>query len=138
MGVEPVRGRNFAADELRLHGTPAMIVSYGYWQHYLGGRADFSNVRLTMEGQVYSVVGVMPQEFDFPPSVSAWIPREQLYEWTPSRTSHNGEAIGRLRDGISLEQARADLSTIARRIKSQYSKEGDTNSDYMLVDAAVV
>jgi MacB-like periplasmic core domain len=93
MGVEPVRGRDFAADELRLHGTPAMIVSYGYWQQYLGGRADFSNVRLTMEGQVYLIVGVMPQGFDFPPTVSAWVPREQLYEWTPSRTSHNGEVI---------------------------------------------
>ncbi|HEX8880693.1 MAG TPA: ABC transporter permease [Candidatus Acidoferrum sp.] len=138
MGVEPVRGREFAADELRVHGTPAMIVSYGYWQQYLGGRPDFSNVRLTMEGQVYSIVGVMPRGFDFPQGVSAWVSREQLYEWTSSRTSHNGEGVGRLRDGISLEQARADLSTIARRIKGQYGKDTDINSGYMLVDAAIV
>ena len=71
MGVEPVRGRDFAADELRVHGTPAMIVSDGYWQQYLGGRPDFSNVRVTMQGQVYSRVGVMPRGFDFPPGVSA-------------------------------------------------------------------
>ena len=138
MGVEPALGRVFLTDELRLHGTPAMIVSYGYWQQYLGSRADFSNVRLTMEGQVYSVVGVMPQGFDFPPKVSAWVPREQLDEWSTSRTSHNGEGIGRLRDGTSLEQARADLSTIARRIKSQYGKDADVKSGYMLIDAAVV
>lgn len=138
MGVEPGQGRDFTADELRLHGTPAMIVSYGYWQQFLGSRGDFSNVHLTMEAQVYSVVGVMPRGFDFPSGVSAWVPREQLYEWSSSRTSHNGQGIGRLRDGISLEQGRADLSTIARRIKSQYGKEGDITSGYMLTDAAVV
>src|SRR5262252_7555220 len=95
MGVKPAQGRDFAADELRLHGTPAMIVSYRYWQQYLGSRADFSNAHLTMEGQVYSVVGVMPLGFDFPSGVSAWVAHEQLYEWEPSRTSHNGEGIGR-------------------------------------------
>src|SRR5215467_14233257 len=128
MGVEPALGRLFASDELRLHGSPAMIVSYGYWQQYLGSRAGFSNVRLTMGGQVYPVVGVMPRGFDFPSGVSAWVSREQLDEWSSSRTSHNGEGIGRLRDGISLKQARADLSTIARRIKGHYGKEGDINS----------
>ena len=137
MGVEPAHGRDFADDELRPHGTPAMIISYGYWQQYLGGRADFSNVHLTMEGQAYSVVGVMPQGFDFPSGVSGWIPRE-LDEWSTSRTSHNGEGIARLRDGVSLQQARADLSTIARRITSQYGKETDINTGYMLIDAAVV
>ena len=138
MGVEPSQGRGFAADELRLHGTPAMIVSYGYWQQYLGSRPDFCDEHLTMEGQVYSVIGVMPLGFDFPQGISAWVSREQLDEWTPSRTAHNGAGIARLREGISLKQARADLSVIARRIKSQYGKDGDINSGYMLIDAAVV
>ena len=138
MGVEPVQGRDFTADELRLHGTPAMIVSHGYWQQYLGSRADFSNARLTMGGQVYSVIGVMPQGFDFPAGISAWISREQLYGWGPSRSAHNGEGIARLGDGVSLKQARADLRTIARRIKSQYGKGTDIHSGYMLIDAAVV
>jgi putative ABC transport system permease protein len=115
-----------------------MIVSYGYGQQFLGSRADFSNVHLTMEGQVYSVVGVMPQGFAFPLHISGWVAREQLYEWNASRTSHNGEGIARLRDGVSLEQARTDLSTIALRIKSQYAKDTDIKSGYMLIDAAVV
>src|SRR5205807_5341841 len=54
MGVEPALGRVFLTDELRLHGTPAMIVSYGYWQQYLGSRADFSNVRLTMRSEEHT------------------------------------------------------------------------------------
>jgi len=131
LGVEPFRGRNFAPEEQLLHGTPAMIVSYGYWQRYLGGRADFSQVRLSMDGASYSIIGVMPQGFKFPPGVSAWVPREP-YGWSTSRTAHNGEGIGRIRNGVSIEQARADLDTIARRIRAEYGKEVD------LTDAAVV
>lgn len=135
MDVEPFRGREFSADELKEHGARAMIVSYGYWQRYLGGKSDFSNVRLSMDGASYSVIGVMPQGFDFPAGVSVWVAREPD-GWQTSRTSHNGEGIGRLRDGVSIEQARADLDTIARRIYAEYGK--NEISDYFLTDAAVV
>ncbi|MHB8486957.1 MAG: ABC transporter permease [Candidatus Acidiferrales bacterium] len=135
MGVEPFRGREFASDELYPHGAPAMIVSYGYWQQHLGGRADFSQVRLSMDGASYSVIGVMPQGFNFPPGVSAWVPRE-AYGWSTSRSSHNGEGIARLRDGVSIEQARANLDTIARRIHAEYGKK--EISDYFLTDATVI
>jgi putative ABC transport system permease protein len=131
LGVEPSRGRAFAPDEQRLHGAPAMIVSDSYWQRYLGGTTDLSKFHLAMEGRVYSVVGVMPAGFDFPPGVAAWIPRE-LDSETPSRTAHNWRGVGRLRDGITIGQARANLSAIAHRIKDQYGKEVD------LTDAAVV
>ena len=135
IGVEPLRGREFSAEELRVHGTPAMIVSYGYWQKYLGGRADFSQAHLSMGAQAYSVVGVMPQGFDFGPGIAIWVPREP-YGWSTSRSSHNGEGIARLRDGVSIEQARADLDTIARRIHAAYAKK--EISDYFLSDATVV
>jgi putative ABC transport system permease protein len=131
LGVEPFLGRAFAPDEQRLHGAPAMIVSYSYWQRYLGGATDLSKFHLAMEGGVYPVVGVMPAGFDFPPGVAAWIPRE-LDSGTPSRTAHNWRGLGRVRDGVTVAQARANLSAIARRIKEQYGKEVDLN------DAAVV
>src|SRR5262245_16029904 len=130
LGVEPFRGRAFAAEELRLHGAPAAIVSYGYWQRYLGGPADLSRLSLRVEGTVYSVVGVMPEGFDFPVGVGAWIPRE-LEPPLPSRTAHNWRCLGRIRDGATVAEARADLGVIARRIREQYGKEVDLN------DAAV-
>jgi putative ABC transport system permease protein len=135
MGVEPLRGREFAPDELRPHGAPAMIVSYGYWQRYLEARADFSQVHLSMDGAAYSIVGVMPQGFNFPPGVSVWVPRES-YGWSTSRSSHGGEGIARLRNGVSIEQARADLDTIARRIHAEYGEK--QISDYFLTDATVI
>ena len=130
LGVEPLRGRAFAPDEQRLHGAPAVIVSHGYWQRYLGGAPDLAGIRLTMDGAVYPVVGVMPARFDFPPGVAAWVPRELDAE-NSSRTAHNWRGLGRLRDGVTVAQARANLGAIARRIRNQYGKDVD------LHDAAV-
>ena len=115
LGVEPFRGRAFVPEEQRLHGAPAAMVSYGYWRRYLGSATDFSKFHLTMGGGVYPVVGVMPEGFDFPPGVAAWVPRE-LDPELPSRTAHNWRCLGRVRDGFTVAQARANLSAIARRI----------------------
>jgi putative ABC transport system permease protein len=131
LGVEPFRGRAFAPDEQRLHGAPAAIVSHGYWQRYLGSTTDLSTVRLRMEEAVYPVVGVMPEGFDVPPGVAAWIPHE-LFPERPNRRGHNWRGLGRVRDGTTVARARADLSAIARRIRNQYGKGVD------LSDAAVV
>lgn len=131
LGVEPSRGRLFAAEEQRPHGAPAIIVSYRYWQTHLGGVTDISKLRLQLEGGVYPIVGVMPQGFDFPSDVAAWIPRE-LDPPPPSRTAHNWQVIGRVHEGVTVAQARANLSAIARRIGHQYGTQ--THLD----DAAVV
>jgi predicted permease len=131
LGVQPLRGRLFVGDEERSYGAPAIIVSYGYWQRYLGGVVNFSKYHLALEGGSYSVVGVMPPGFDFPAGVAAWIPRE-LDPPGPSRTGHNWQVVGRVRDGVTFAQARADLGAIARRIRRQYGTEVD------LSDAAVV
>ncbi len=138
LGVGPFHGREFAPDELQLHGAPTAIVSYGYWQRFLGGAADLSGFHLKMEGAVYSVVGVMPTGFDYPPGVAVWIPRE-LYPELPGRTAHNWRGLGRVRDGVTIAQARANLSAIARRIKEQYGKKADLDDIAVmpLADATV-
>ncbi len=132
LGVAPFRGRAFAPEEQRLHGTPAAIVSYSYWQRYLGGATDLSKFHLRMEGAVYPVIGVMPEGFDFPAGVAAWIPRE-----FPLGISLS--CLGRVRDGITVAQARANLSVIARRIKDQYGEEVELNAAAVvpLADAMV-
>ena len=130
LGVAPSRGRAFAAEEQRVHGAPAAIVSHRYWQRYLGGKTDLSKFQLRLEGAVYPVIGVMPEGFDFPSSVAVWIPSES--EMGLSRTAHNWRGIGRVRDGVTVTQARADLSSIAHRIKGQFGRDVD------LVDATVV
>lgn len=135
LGVEPFLGRTFSPGEEVVHGAPAMIVSNGFWRTFLGGNGDLSSLRLTMDGTVFPVIGVMPRGFDFPAGVSAWVAIER-YGWSASRTSHNLEGIGRLRNRVTLAQARADLDTIARRIHAEYGKT--ENPLYFLKGAMVV
>jgi len=137
LGVAPYRGRAFAPEEQRLPGTPAAIVRYSYWQRYLGSATDLSKFHLRMEGAVYPVIGVMPEGFDFPPGVAAWIPRE--FPLDRGRTAHNWNSLGRVRDGIMVAQARANLTAIARRIADRYGKEADLNAATVvpLADAMV-
>ena len=135
MGVVPFRGRSFTAEEQHVNGSPAMIVSYKYWQRYLGGSNDLSKFHVTIEGEsfpgMFPVIGVMPRGFDFPRGVDAWIPRE-LEPESSSRGAHNFQCVGRLREGVTIAQARANLSIIAHRLRTQYGQTID------LTDVAVV
>jgi predicted permease len=130
LGVQPVIGRAFSPEDQREGASPAVLVSHTYWRQDLGGSADLSRYKLKMQDRVYSVVGVLPPRFSFPDGASLWIPRE-LFERVPSRTAHNWQVVGRLRDGVTLGQARADLSSIARAVKQKF---GD---DTWMSDAAV-
>ncbi len=119
--VDPALGRTFLPEEQRFGASPAALVSYGYWQQYLGGQ-NLTTVKLTIEDRVVSVVGVLAPGFRFPEGCDIWIPRE-LLERLPSRTAHNWHALGRLRDGSSFRQAQAQLTTIARQLKQQYGRD---------------
>jgi putative ABC transport system permease protein len=131
LGIAPVLGRGFLPEELHEGAAPAALVSYGFWQRYLGGRPDFPTQTLTLGVTTYAIVGVLPPGFAFPDGADVWTPAE-LWPITPSRTSHNYEAIGRLAPGVSLAQARDDLGAIARRLKTEY---GD---DIRMADAAAI
>ena len=124
MRVQPARGRSFAAEDQRFGAAPTAVVSYGYWQQYLGSASDLSQVRLTIANQAVSVVGVLPAGFHFPEDSEIWLPRE-LYARLPSRSAHNWNVIGRLRDGVTVEQAHAELGSLARQIKLQYGQNTD-------------
>ena len=125
LSVSPVLGRGFTAEDAHEGATPVLLVSYGYWQQYLGGLRDFSRLKLLAHNQVFSVVGVLPPGFNFPDGADLWAPRELYSKQTNSRTAHNWHAVGRVRDGVALGQARAELSSIARRLKQQYAPDID-------------
>jgi predicted permease len=122
MGVGPVLGRGFAGGEQRFGAAPVALVSYAYWGQYLGGATDLSRMKLTIEGKSCSIIGVLPPGFRFPPDSDIWVPRE-LWERLPSRTAHNWHVVARLRQGVPLAQAHAELSGIAQRLKQQYGQD---------------
>ena len=131
LGVRPERGRWFAAEEQREGGARAVLVSHRFWQQRLGGRADLSSTSLKFENDAYTVIGVLPATLDFPVGSDLWIARE-LSAKNPYRTGHNWQAIARVANGVSIEQANREISTLSRRLRQQYGNET------MMFDAVAV
>lgn len=123
MGVQPARGRAFLPEEQVLGGAPAVVVSHAFWQRALAG-GSIAGKTLSFDGRVYSVVGVMPEGFDFPRGTELWT-AAGIDAAGESRTAHNWAVVGRLADGVSLQRARADISSIAHRLKAQYGSDMD-------------
>src|SRR5712692_3123166 len=131
--LQPILGRDFSAGDAKKGAGPTVLLSYGYWKQYLGSSPDLSQSHLKIDNAVFSVIGVLPAGFRFPADVDLWLPADLDGE-NRSRTSHNYSAVGRLRDGVSAEQANRDISAIARRIHNTSSEQGD----YLLKDGIVV
>jgi putative ABC transport system permease protein len=129
LGAQPQTGRGFLPEDAKSGANPVAVVSYGYWRRLLGGREDLAATPLRISDMSYTVVGVTPRGFNFPNEVDVWLPIE-LHPSSPSRTSHGKRVIARLRDGVSMEQARADLSAIGKQLRQENS------SDIDLVDMA--
>jgi predicted permease len=131
--VQPIIGRDLAAADNNKGAAPVVLVSYGYWKQYLGASLDLSHLHLKIDDAIFSVVGVLPEEFHFPTEATIWIPADLKGENT-SRSSHNFDAVARLREGATVEQANAEISAMGRHIYKASSEKGD----YLLKDAGVV
>jgi predicted permease len=130
VGVQPLVGRPFVPEELKVGAAPTAVLGHAYWQRYFGGDPALAGRTLQIADRTYSIVGVMPAGFDYPDGAEIWTPAE-LWPLGESRTAHNWRAVGRLGEGVSLAEARTDVSAIARRLKVEH---GD---DSWMVDAAV-
>jgi putative ABC transport system permease protein len=131
--VQPIIGRDFNEGDNRKGAAPVAIVSYGYWREFLGSPAELSQSHLKIDNAVYSVIGVLPGGFQFPPDVALWLPADLEGE-NESRTSHNYIGLGRLLPNVTVDQANGDISAIARRIHDTSSEQGD----YLLKDGVVI
>ena len=121
LGVRLLAGQPFARDAERANAG-VVVVSERIWREYLGARADGVGRTLSVNGVRQQVVAVVPDAFEDPlvPGVEIWTP---LDFQSPNRTqwyNHYLSVIGRLRPGATIEQAQAELETIARQIESNY------------------
>src|SRR5580698_3759478 len=122
LGIAPMLGRDFYAREDLPGAPPAVILSYATWQKRFGGRRDVIGQMITLSGIATTVVGVLPENFEF-------APRGRGEFWTTLRASgscenrracHDLHGIARLRDGVSIKTALADMTAIARQLELQY------------------
>ena len=135
--VVPAIGRAFGpADLVPSNSQPVAIIGDAYWQSRYGGDPGVLQRTIRVGNTLRHIVGVMPQGFQFPNRTDVWTPQTSR---TASRTSHNLLAVARLKPGVPLASANAELSTIAARLAQQYpdSNEGRGVSVARLQDQLV-
>ncbi|HKU72377.1 MAG TPA: ABC transporter permease [Pyrinomonadaceae bacterium] len=127
LGVEPQVGRVFTAAEDRPGSERVVVLSHGLWQRRFGGDPGIVGKTLTLNGAGYTVVGVMPARFQFPTvDDEAWVPIAFTQEEATDRGRKYLKVVARLKPGVAMAQAQADMSTIATRLQQQYP---ETNTD---------
>jgi putative ABC transport system permease protein len=122
--VSPLKGRTFLPDEDQPGKARAVVLGYGAWQRHFGGDKDIVGKSVLLDDQSYSIVGVMPASVDLPGHrTDVWcLPGFDLKR--TGRSSHYLQSMGRLKPGVSLQQAQTEIDTIAERLAATYHQSG--------------
>ena len=123
LGVQPERGRNFTEEEDRVGGPSVAIISHGLWQKGFGGTSDIIGKQIQVNAATTTVVGVMPASFAFPPGSNDQVELLVPFQFDPanpgSRGSHFLSVIGRLKPGVTMQQARSEMTSLMAGWKSE-------------------
>jgi putative ABC transport system permease protein len=127
LGVEPLLGRAFLPEEDQAGAERVVVLSYGLWQRRFGGDPGIVGQSILLNGRASTVLGVMPRSFRFPGRDDQfWVPLAMHPEQASGRGDHYLKVVARLRDDVTLEQARADMDAISSRLEEQFPR---TNTD---------
>jgi len=129
LGVGPIQGRDLRAEDNLPGAEKVALIGYGLWQRDFGGSAEIIGKGLRINGTPATIVGVMPKDFAFPINEQLWIP---LYSEFPVRERNNPRnvnpgVVALLKPGVSLDQANAEATTLAKRLAEAYP---DTNKQF--------
>jgi len=136
VGVRPLLGRTFRAGEDTPAGEKVVILSYTMWQQRYGGDRNIIGHLLRVNGVPHTVVGVMPENFAFPDNDQIWVPLQTDPLASPRGQGQFLSVIGKLKPGVTLDQATVDPTTISKRLAAEYkeSNEGFTATVRGFVD----
>ena len=119
LGVQPLLGRHFRADDDRPGAEPVVILSHEIWQRRYQGDPSIVGSSVTVNGRPHTVAGVMPVGFSFPENQKIWIPLGPTGETEP-RSQRSLFTFARLKDGVEIDQARAELQSISAALANEY------------------
>jgi putative ABC transport system permease protein len=125
LGVAPALGRSFLPEEEKTGNNRVVLLSDGLWQRQFGADRSIINQTIRLNGESYTVVGVMPAGFQFPVNREIWVPLTidpQKEPWRADRTNRNLSVFGRLKSGVSFNQAVSDMDNVAQRLEQQYAE----------------
>jgi putative ABC transport system permease protein len=124
-GVKPQEGRDFGPDDDRVGAGRAVILDYAFWQRRFAGDKNLIGQPLTLNNLDYTVIGVMPAQFQFGAGADLFVPLGLFAERYQDRSEHPGlYVVGRLKQDITQEQARAEMDRVMASLAAQYP---DTN-----------
>jgi putative ABC transport system permease protein len=118
LGVPPMLGRDFIPADEAPGAPPVVILNYEFWVNRFGRRTDVVGSAIEVDGAPGTIIGVMPEHFDFPTHWNLWMPA--IYSTERGLTPGGYQAVGRLRTAVSAQAARAELETINRRLEAAY------------------
>jgi len=119
LGVEPIAGRTFLTDD----PPQVVVISEGFWKRHFGADPSAVGRKITFDGEGFTVIGVMPDRFQFPYRATytdAWIPWEAPPEFRQMRTYRVNSVVARVKSGIPMDRALTELNVIAKRLEMQY------------------
>jgi putative ABC transport system permease protein len=120
LGVPPILGRTFTADEARLGGPKVVVLGHALWTRRFGAQASIVGRSIALDGEPYTVLGVLPASFRYPDWAELWVPVALTPEQWAVRDNHNAMVLARLKPGVDISTARAEMDTISQRLARQY------------------
>ena len=125
LGVAPLMGRDFYPGEDLPQAPNTVILTYSTWQSRFGARSSVLGESVLLSGVSYTIVGILPSTFQFAPTGAAefWVTLHPVDHCSQRRSCHDLLGIARLKDGVSIETARAEMKGIARRLEMQYPND---------------
>jgi predicted permease len=125
--TRPALGRTFLAEEDASGRGRVVLLSDGFWKSHFGGAADVVNRTLKLDGETYTVVGVMPPTFSVKAwgvtGTDMWVPVAYTDAQRAVRENHNAQVVARLRPGVTVAQGRAELEQISKQLEVEYPKD---------------
>jgi predicted permease len=121
--VQPVLGRTFSPEEDRPGQGHVVILGHTLWRDHFAADPGIVGRNVLLDGQTYTVVGVMPPKFKFPDWAELWVPLAWSNEKRAVRGNHNYMVIGRLKPEAAVQQAKTDLGAISARLEQQYPED---------------
>src|SRR3954449_8668405 len=129
VGVAPIMGRDFTADDNKPGAEKTTLLGYEIWKRDFGGDPNIVGQSVRINGKAATIIGVMPQNFKFPISEELWVPLYNEFPLVPRedpRANNSApQMLGRLKDGVSLDQANAEFSAIAKRMAKDNPKTNE-------------
>jgi putative ABC transport system permease protein len=119
LGVSPALGRNFLPEEDRPGSQPVVVMTHKLWQRRFGSDPNLVGRTIKLSDESYTVTGILPKGFSFVSGAELWVPLARNLAQS-NRSNHILRVIGRLKPGITLDQARANMEAIANRLQQQY------------------